>query len=229
MAAAVADVADVQHERDGLALGDVELGADVAAVGLQRHTGEQRQLELVGREHDAVAVASRSVLAARVVKARLQPAAQPHAAAHTGDPADDPLVLGDGHQVLEFDDPVGRHEPCHQHVGVREIELRGPRLAVLRSDLPAAAALLVEDRGEHARRVEAGRAEPVDRAVGGDQRGRAQVADQPVRRDRTRGGSVGFGHRDSATRPVVATLSFAERSRGQPEGMSNRQLNSRTR
>src|SRR5258706_12066232 len=42
------------------------------------------------------------------------------------------------------------------------------------------AALLVEQRGEDARRVEPRGAEPVDRAVGRDQRGSLQISDQAV-------------------------------------------------
>ena len=44
--------------------------------------------------------------------------------------------------------------------------------------------LVVEDRGEHAGRVEARQAQPVDRAVHADQRRRPHVADEAVVLDR---------------------------------------------
>ena len=47
--------------------------------------------------------------------------------------------------------------------------------------------VVVQDPGEDARRVEARAAEPIDGAVGRDQRGRLEVADQPVIGNRRRG------------------------------------------
>ena len=47
-----------------------------------------------------------------------------------------------------------------------------------------AAALGVEDAREHRGRVDVRQAQPVDRAVAGDQRGRATVADERVVADR---------------------------------------------
>ena len=52
------------------------------------------------------------------------------------------------------------------------------------ADLPVAAAPRVEDAAEERGVVEAGQAEPVDAAVGADQRGAAAVADEPVGGDR---------------------------------------------
>ena len=52
------------------------------------------------------------------------------------------------------------------------------------SEAAALAAVGVEQRGEHAGRVEPARAEPVDGAVGADERRGAQVADDPVLGDR---------------------------------------------
>ena len=49
-----------------------------------------------------------------------------------------------------------------------------------RPDPEVSALVRVEQRREDARRVEARGAEPVDRAVGADQRRRLKVADQPV-------------------------------------------------
>jgi hypothetical protein len=51
-------------------------------------------------------------------------------------------------------------------------------------NVEAAAAVAVEQRAEHARRVEIRQAEPVDRPVVGDERDRAPVADRAVVTDR---------------------------------------------
>ena len=60
-------------------------------------------------------------------------------------------------------------------------------VAVRRADPEVAAALVVEQRAEHAGGVEPRAAEPVDRPVGGDQCGGLQVADQAVFGDRRLG------------------------------------------
>ena len=55
-----------------------------------------------------------------------------------------------------------------------------------RTDRPGAAALRVEQGGEHAAAVEPGQAAPVDGAIEADQRRSPHVADQAVARDRLR-------------------------------------------
>ena len=50
----------------------------------------------------------------------------------------------------------------------------------VRREQPAAVPLVAEQRREAGVRVEAGQAEPVDRAVAADERSRLQVADQAV-------------------------------------------------
>ena len=57
-----------------------------------------------------------------------------------------------------------------------------------------AAALGVEERGEEAGAVEAGPAEEVDGAVGGDERHRRQVADDAVILDAALGPDATLGH-----------------------------------
>ena len=67
-----------------------------------------------------------------------------------------------------------------EHVGVGPVELLALHALGGGADAEAAALAIVEERGEDARRVEARQAEPVDGAVGADERDRAQVADDAV-------------------------------------------------
>ena len=75
-------------------------------------------------------------------------------------------------------------EARDEDVGVRPVVLLAAETFAGRGDAKPAALLVVEDRGEDAGRVEARKAQPVDRAVHADQRRRPQVADQPVVFDR---------------------------------------------
>ena len=93
------------------------------------------------------------------------------------------LRILDRHEVDHLADAVRRHEPRDQDRRVREIQLPGDVAVLGGSDPEVPAALGVEQRSEHARRVKARTAEPVDRAVGRDERSCLQVADQPVIRD----------------------------------------------
>src|SRR5207248_10443193 len=110
---------------------------------------------------------------------------EPHDATHHADVAHDPVSAGcgcpgDGHEVVHLADPVRGHEPGDQDGRVGQVQLPGHVVVPVRRDLVEAAAVGVQQRGEDAGRVEPGRAEPVEGAVGGHQRGRLQVADQPV-------------------------------------------------
>ena len=67
---------------------------------------------------------------------------------------------------------------------VGKVELLDHAAVTLGSDPEAAAPVPVEQRGEHARGVEAGAAEPVDCAVGGHECCRLQVTDQSMLGDR---------------------------------------------
>ena len=124
-----------------------------------------------------------------VAEARLDPPAHPHRA---GQPLDAPqhlaqrrevLAVGQRHQVGDAHRARGRAEGRLEDV--RVLEVRALRLERLdRLQLEAAAALGVEDPAEDRRRVDVGRAEPVDRPVAGDERARAPVADHRVVADR---------------------------------------------
>ncbi len=90
----------------------------------------------------------------------------------------------DGHEVLHLADPFRGEEAGDQDVRVREVELLdGADTEHGRDPVPAALPP-VEDRREHARRVEARAAVPVDRPVRADERDGAEVADDAVLGDR---------------------------------------------
>ena len=104
------------------------------------------------------------------------------------------LAVVDRHEVDHLAHAVLRQKAGDEDVRVRHVELLRRPLAPDGSDPEEAAALGVEDRSEHARPVEAVGAEPVDRAVGADERGRVQVADDAVLRDRQVVMTRGVGH-----------------------------------
>ena len=138
---------------------------------------------------DAVVVKHGLMVVACVVEAGLQLRAEPHLAAHAERTANQPMpVLRsaglDRHEVLHLGDAVRRQEAGDQHVRIREVELLRRTVLDDRRDAVVAAALTVEDRAEHARRVEARAAVPVDPSVRADERDAVQIADDAVLGDR---------------------------------------------
>ena len=92
--------------------------------------------------------------------------------------------------------PAGRRRPGRQQrVGARLVDARGRHVDAERAE-PERAGLAVEQRAEHARRVEARHAQPVDRAVGRHQRARVAVGEKRVlgdrRKRRGRGRALGL-------------------------------------
>ena len=101
-----------------------------------------------------------------------------------------------GHRVGDAHLAALRREHRLQHVGVRQVAPRdGAGTSGASVNRPPRR---VEHRAEDARRVEVGQREPVDRAVVGDQRDRAPVADRRVASRSAR--SRGF----AATRPTLS-------------------------
>jgi hypothetical protein len=86
----------------------------------------------------------------------------------------------DRHEVDHLTDPVGRHEAGDQDGGVGEVQLPGDIVVILGADAEVSTVIVVEQRAEHAGRVEPRAAPPVHGAVGGDQRGGLQIPDQPM-------------------------------------------------
>ena len=83
------------------------------------------------------------------------------------------------HRVGHADAALGRGEGRLEHVRALEVAALGLEGGG-RLEAERAAALGVEDPREHRRRVDVRQAEPVDRAVPGDQRGGPAVADERV-------------------------------------------------
>src|SRR5829696_8857433 len=86
----------------------------------------------------------------------------------------------DRHEVDHLADPVGGHEPGDQDGGVGEVELPDHPVGTVGGDAEASALIPVEQAGEDTWSVKAGTAEPVDTAVGADQRRGLKIADQSV-------------------------------------------------
>ena len=187
-------------EFDMLALGDRELrdGA-LPAVGrgldderLSGDEGDGRALRI--RRERAVADERQRRRAAGVVEPRLELEAHRDAAANAPDDADD-LVRRDGiarrrmrHKVGDDDLAAVRRVGRLQDGGVVDVALRRGGVA-LRREGAVAAFGVVQDGGEHARRVETREARPINGAAVADERARVHIADDAVVVD----GRVGHG------------------------------------
>jgi hypothetical protein len=118
---------------------------------------------------------------AAVVKTWLCLKPEARAAADPNQAPDEPLrAVAHGHEILDLAHPLRGQEPGDQDVGVRQIQLLGHRERVGGSDPVEPATAAIQQRPEHARRVEPLGAVPVDRPVGTDQRRAAQITDDPV-------------------------------------------------
>ena len=193
-------VALLEDERRALALIEGEGGADACLRALERDASRERQRQ-IGRREDRAVVGDGDVrLRAAVVEARLDLGLEVQRALDAEHPAHEPLVVRpllavvDRHEVDHLADAVLAEETGDEDVRVRHVELLRRPLALDGREAEEAAALRVEDRAEHAGRVEAAVAVPVDRAVSADERGRVQVADDAVLRDRQVVVSRSVGH-----------------------------------
>ena len=177
----------VEHEGGRLPGPQLDARADVAAVNdLERTARRQAEPELGGAEQRAVRGQRDLVAGARVVEARGDVDDQAHLPAHRQYPADQAVPVRRragtrrGHEVLHLTDAAGHQEARDENVRVGQVELLGAPALALGRDAKQAPAVGVEDRREHARRVKARAAVPVDRPVGADERDGVQVADQAV-------------------------------------------------
>ena len=188
----------LEHERLRLAGAEVERRMHAAVAALEpalraqrvRDRALQRERQLRRAEQHAVRVHLDLVVGAPVVEPRLHLDLPRDVAAHDHDAPDQPVSVEAGvdrldrHEVLHLADSALGEEARDQDVGVGEVQLpRRPRHAG-RADRVEAAVAGVEDRAEHARRVERRAAVPVDRARGADERDRVQVAYEAVLGDR---------------------------------------------
>ena len=204
-------VEDLQLEEDPVAAGEVQVGHDVVAV--DAHVGRRAEAEPdrgALDEHAAVDRVQGGPFAA-VVGPGGEPHLQPQVAAHALDATHDALPvlvvvrLHHGHEVVHLDHALVGEEAGVEDVGRGQVRLVGTDAAVDGREVPRTALLGVEDAGEDARGVEAAGAEPVDAAVGGDERGGPQVADHPVLGDR------GWGRRPPGRSPPTACQAMVAR------------------
>src|SRR5689334_16819163 len=84
------------------------------------------------------------------------------------------------HVVFELPHAVGMEKASNKNRGIRPVELLVAEIVAGRGDPEAAPFLVVENRGKNTGRIEAGHAEPVDRAVHSHQRSGAHVADEAI-------------------------------------------------
>src|SRR5262245_37124676 len=91
-----------------------------------------------------------------------------HAAADHVDTTHEPLVTGlslgdaDGHEVSDLTYAIRRQKACHQHIGIRPIELLVTEAMHRGSDLETPALGVIEERREDAGGIEAWKTQPVD-------------------------------------------------------------------
>ena len=178
----------LQHHPPGLAGAHGQGAGHVVAVALHRPLPRAVQGQLQGRgaEHRPVVGELQLMRLPAVVEPGRALEHKPHLAAHAPHHPDQPVPVAgplgvvDRHEVGHLADPVGGHEPGDQDGGVGKVQLPGDVVVALGADAETPAVVVVEQRGEHTRRVEPRAAEPVDGAVGGDQRRGLEVSDQPV-------------------------------------------------
>ncbi len=126
------------------------------------------------------------MLGSSVVEAGRALQHEPHLAPYDPHQTDQQVPIGsdlgfiDRHEVDHFAHPVRCHEPRDQDGGVGEVQLLGHIFLAVGCDPESSALVPIEQRGEHAGRVESGEAEPIDRPVGCDEGRGLQVADQSV-------------------------------------------------
>lgn len=108
----------------------------------------------------------------------------PSARCGRGVPVGRPAGADRGHPVEELSDAVGCREPGDDDRGVGVLELLARVRAAFGCRPEVAAAVVVEQCGEDAGRVESRGGEPVDDSPRGDQCGRLEVAHEPVVGDR---------------------------------------------
>ena len=143
----------------------------VTVAHLDRRFGLERDPRAGALKEDTAGVALRAVSLSPEIKPRCAFELEPHPPAHAQHAANQPVPVRsahefpDRHEILDLADAMRGEEPGDQHVGVREVQLLVLPLAVGRPQREVAAAFGVEQRGEHARRVEPRGAVPVDRPV----------------------------------------------------------------
>ena len=206
----------LEDEGDRGARAHGELTVDAGLVARHGRRGLEREAEVRRAEHDTVLVLLDLVLVAAVVEARLHFDPEAHLAADSLDAADEPMAmdvllrLRDRHEALDLPHALLGEEAGDEHVRIGEVELLRRPVLRHRGDAVVAALVLVEDRGEDARRIERRAAVPVDVSVGAGQRDRVQVAHDPVLGDRQVSGHALFSAQADTARQVGSSAAVRD-------------------
>jgi hypothetical protein len=184
-----------EHERRALPLREHKPGGDAVGAGPKGEVRRERERQVRPLEHRTGRRERDPGPRAGVVECgRAEELEFDAASRHAHAPHDLIVPLGGIHDAGRHEVPDLAHsrlreEAGDQNVGVRPVELLEHDLGVghLRvgrtlhgADREAASFVVVEQGPEHARRVEVGKAEPIDRATPAHQRHRAHVADHAV-------------------------------------------------
>ena len=225
----------LEHEHAQLVGPDRDARPHVVAVGLERPGGHQVEVQDVALEAGRRPVDLGAVRLAGVVEAWLDPYVERDLPAHPPDPSDQstmvaglPRLVVERHQVEDLGDPGLRQVAGDEHGGVGQVHLLGHRVVTDRGDGEPPALLVVQQGGEHGRRIEARTAEPIHRAVGRDQRRSLEISDQAVLGDRwiahvrpsIRDAGTGSSRRASAGRPGPPRWSPEPTVRARPAASS---------
>ena len=120
-----------------------------------------------------------------VVESRCYVELERHPAPHTSHQSHQAVpvrgnVTAHRHEIDDLADALRREEPGDENGRIRQIHLLRAEGIDAGTDAIPAAEPVIEQRTEHAGRVETRSAEPVDRTVRRHQRGGLQIADQAM-------------------------------------------------
>ncbi len=211
-------VGRVPGDVEGKALSgvDVELGNGLEVLAARLDRAGQTQHVGAGDGGDAAVFRAHPGDQGPVVEAGDELGAHPHLAAHAFDDAHEVgEVAAQRHEVDEANDAAVHFQLGLQNQGVAAVAAAHAARFAHRGDEPAPVFRPAEQRGEAGPGIEAGKAQPVDRSVLGDQRRGLTVADERVILDAFRHPSIlgGAGPVRKARTPP-ATLGFAGEGEG---------------
>ncbi len=221
----------LEHQPDALACAELDVPPDPAAVARQPG-GVEHQRQVGRAEHRPALGDAQLVRLASVVEARIAVDLEAHRAPNHADDAHDAPVpridagIDGRHKVDDLTDAGRTQKARREDGGIRQVELLDRPLGIVGGDPEAAAVVGVQQRGEHARRIEARQAQPVDRSAGRHQRRGVQVADEAVLGN-GRLGHSGFPslvrRSPTASAPVFQTRGCRRNRQGVSDGNAPRQ------
>ncbi len=165
-----------------------EIAHDSAPLNRKRNRRGQPQRPGRAHKQNSLGKGADFVGAARIVEGRKTLEAKSNVAGDGTHAPNNLVIVGmvtpqtarlDGHEVDYLADPFITENTRDQDIGIGEIELLA-RSGSRGGDFEIAPFLIVEQRAEHARRIEMRKTTPIDRAVHADQCDRVEVSDHPV-------------------------------------------------